>query len=203
LIDPPVTCPATTTASHRPARRAWGAVRAWLFAAFLLAGAAGGARAALELQELVVERQDGVSVSFNVRLRLPAAVEEALQRGIPLYFAAEATLYRPRWYWRDERIARARRSWRLSYQPLTASWRVSQGGLHQSYDSQGEALAAISRATRWKLAELGQVAPDERYYVDFSYQLDTTQLPRPMQIGVGGQADWALGVEHTVWLAGP
>jgi hypothetical protein len=200
LIDPPVTCPATTTASHRPARRAWG--RGWvgLVAGLLLWLGAGGARAALDLQELAVERHDGVSVSFNVRLRLPPAVEEALQRGIPLYFAAEATLYRPRWYWRDERIARARRSWRLSYQPLTSSWRVSQGGLHQSYDSQGEALAAISRATRWKLAELGQVVPDERYYVEFSYQLDTAQLPRPMQIGVGGQADWALQVDHTVWL---
>lgn len=196
-----MTCPATTTASHRPARRAGGGAWVRLLAVFLLlAGVAAGTRAALELQELAVERQDGVSVSFNVRLRLPPAVEEALQRGIPLYFAAEATLYRPRWYWRDDRIARARRSWRLSYQPLTASWRVSQGGLHQSYDSQGEALAAISRATRWKLAELSQVAPDERYYVEFSYQLDTTQLPRPMQIGVGGQADWALAVEHTVWL---
>jgi hypothetical protein len=200
LIDPPVTCPATTTASHRPARRAWGTGWVGLVAALLLWLGAGGARAALDLQELAVERHDGVSVSFNVRLRLPPAVEEALQRGIPLYFAAEATLYRPRWYWRDERIARTRRSWRLSYQPLTSSWRVSQGGLHQSYDSQGEALAAISRATRWKLAELGQVVPDERYYVEFSYQLDTAQLPRPMQIGVGAQADWALGVEHTVWL---
>jgi hypothetical protein len=200
LIDPPVTCPATTTASHRPARRAGRSGWAWLVGVLLLALGAGGARAALELQELAVERQDGVSVSFNVRLRLPGAVEDALQRGIPLYFVAEATLYRSRWYWRDERVARARRNWRLTYQPLTASWRVSQGGLHQSYDSQGEALAAISRATRWKLTEPGQVAPDERHYVEFSYRLDTAQLPRPMQIGVGGQADWALAVEHTVWL---
>lgn len=200
MIDPPVTCPATTTASHRPA---WRAVRGWVGLVLLLAFglAAGGARAALELQELAVDRQDGVSLSFDVRLRLPSAVEEALQKGIPLYFEAEATLYRSRWYWRDERVARVRRTWRLSYQPLTSSWRVSQGGLHQAYDSAGEALAAISRATRWRVADAPRIDADERYYVEFSYRLDTAQLPRPMQIGVGGQADWALGVEHTLWLA--
>jgi hypothetical protein len=173
----------------------------WLLAlALMLLGTAAPVRAALELQELSVERQDGVSISFNVRPRLPAAVDEALQRGIPLYFVAEATLYRSRWYWRDERVARVRRTWRLSYQPLTASWRVSTGGLHQTYDNASEALTAISRATRWRVAEPGQTDPDERYYVEFDYRLDTSQLPRPMQIGVGGQADWALAVEHTVWL---
>jgi hypothetical protein len=196
-----VTRAAPTLARHRPAPRPVGwRVAAWLIGLLGLLLGTAGVRAAVELQELAVERQDGVHLSFQVRTRLTGAVDDALQRGIPLYFVAEATLYRSRWYWRDERIARVRRSWRLSYQPLTASWRVSQGGLHQSYDSQAEALAAISRATRWKVADAAELAPDERYYVEFDYRLDTGQLPRPMQIGVGGQADWALAVEHRVWL---
>ena len=37
-----------------------------------------------------------------------------------------------------------------------------------------------------------------RYYVEFSFKLDTSQLPRPMQFGIGGQADWTLGVERTL-----
>ena len=103
-----------------------------------------------------------------------------------------------RWYWRDQRVARAQRSWRLSYQPLSDSWRVSLGGLAQTHGTLAEAVAALSGAARWKIADHSQIEPDERYYVEFSYKLDTTQLPRPMQFGIGGQADWSLGVERVL-----
>jgi hypothetical protein len=33
--------------------------------------------------------------------------------------------------------------------------------------------------------------------VEFTYRLDTTLLPRPMQIGIGGQPEWTLLVEKT------
>jgi len=153
----------------------------------------------VELATLQVQREEGALVlDFNARVTLPRAVEEALQRGVPIYFLAEARLLRDRWYWRDERVARISRSWRLAYQPLTGSWRVGLGGLNQTHATQAEAVAALSRAANWKLADLSQLDPDSRYYVEFSFRLDTTQLPSPMQIGLGGQADWALSVERTL-----
>ena len=60
-----------------------------------------------------------------------------------------------------------------------------------------EAFAAIGRSARWKIAEPGQIEDGSRHYVEFSYRLDTAQLPRPMQIGIGGQADWTLSVQRT------
>ena len=144
--------------------------------------------------------EQGVEMDFAVRFALPPAVEDALRRGIPLHFVARATLLRPRWYWRDQRVTRASRSWRLSYQPLTSAWRISQGGLGQTYDTLSDALLAMSRVTRWRIADGAQVEHDEHYYIEFSWGLDTTQLPRPMQIGIGGQAEWALGVERTLAL---
>jgi hypothetical protein len=155
----------------------------------------------IELANLNVQRQEGeLSIDFDVRLNLPKAVEDAMQRGVPVYFVAEATLLRNRWYWRDERVARVQRSWRVAYQPLTSTWRVGFGGFNQNFQSLGEALAVASRSTRWKVAELAQLDPDSRYYLEFSYRLDNTQLPSPMQIGLGGQADWALGVERSLRL---
>jgi len=153
----------------------------------------------IELGALQVQRLDnGLTLDFAVRIALPKPVDEALQRGVPLYFVAQATVYRSRWYWRDQRVARATRSWRLSYQPLTDSWRVSLGGLGQTHATLAEALAALSSASRWKIADTSQLDGDERYYVEFSYQLDTSQMPRPMQFGIGGQAEWALSVERTL-----
>jgi hypothetical protein len=153
----------------------------------------------IELASLQVARDDGaLVVDFNVRITLSGAVEDALVRGVPVYFAAQADLYRNRWYWRDGRIARITRTWRLAYQPLTGSWRVGIGGLNQTFATQGEALAAMSRATNWRLADAAQIDPDARHYVEFSFRLDTSQLPSPMQIGLPGSAEWSLGVERTL-----
>ena len=177
-------------------------LRRWAAAALVLLLALGGGVVRAEgisLTHLSLQRLDaGLTLDFNIRVELPRVVEDALQRGVPMYFVAEATVYRHRWYWRDERVARASRSWRLSYQPLSDSWRVSLGGLAQSHPSLQEAVTALSSSARWKIADNSQIDPDERYYVEFSYKLDTSQLPGPMQFGIGGQADWTLGVERTV-----
>ncbi len=160
-----------------------------------------GAAAAqgVELRSLEAVREDGaLLLDFSVRPVLTRAVEDALQRGVPIHFVAEATVFRSRWYWRDSRAARASRGWRLSYQPLTSAWRVSTGGLSQSFDSLEGALSAVSRAARWRIAEAAQIDPDSRHYVEFAWRLDTTQLPRPMQIGLLGQAGWELAVEQTL-----
>jgi hypothetical protein len=169
----------------------------WLLAGLPTAWAQG-----VELGTLQLDRADGaLNLEFAARVSLPKAVEDALQRGVPIYFIAEAQLLRSRWYWRDERVARVSRSWRLAYQPLTGFWRVSLGGLYQTYTTLGEALSVASRSAGWKLAELAQLDPDKSYSVEFSYRLDTTQLPGPMQFGLGSlgnQGDWNVGASRVL-----
>lgn len=166
----------------------------------VLAAWPGGAGAqGIELAQLQVGRAEGeLTLEFATRITLPRAVEEALHRGVPVYFYAEATLRRNRWYWRDERVSRVSRLWRVAFQPLTGSWRVALGALSQNYPTLPDALAAVSRSAGWKIADLSQLDADSRYYVEFAYRLDTTQLPGPMQIGLGGQAEWAIGAERNV-----
>ncbi len=146
---------------------------------------------------------DAVLLDYQLRVALPPPVEEAARRGVPLYFLATATLWKPRWYWRDDRIARVRREWRLSYQPLTSSWRVSQGGLGQSHATLAEAMAMFTRSSGWRIADAALAEADGQHYVEFEWVLDTSQLPRPLQIGVtgvGGGSGWALGAERTMKL---
>ncbi len=184
---------------------AWGlrcvreCVWAWALACGLALATAAPAQAqGVELAQLQTTRADGaLNLDFVARVTLPRAVEDALQRGVPIYFVAEAQLLRNRWYWRDERVSRVSRSWRLAYQPLTSAWRVSLGGLNQTFPSLAEALANVSRSGGWKLADLSQL--DEKgYYLEFSYRLDSSQLPGPMQFGLGGQGDWAVGVSRSI-----
>ena len=152
----------------------------------------------VELPSIGAKRQDGgVVLDFVANLTLSKAVEDALRRGVPVYFVAEASVKKPRWYWRDDRISRVSRSWRLSYQPLTSAWRVSLGAFSQSYPSLEEALTTITRIAHWRVAESG-IDGSDRYYVDFQFFLDASQLPPPMRLDLNAQSEWKLGVERTV-----
>lgn len=174
--------------------------RGWLIAALL--GVAAACAQGIELTTLQLARVEGdLALEYNLRARLSNAVEDALQRGVPMYFIAEATLFRKRWYWRDERVGHVARSWRLSYQPLTSSWRLSLGGLARTFGSLPEALASMSRVSGWPLVEVDRLDSAERYYVEFSWRLDNSQLPQPMQIDLG--SDWKLGIERTLRVDKP
>ena len=167
-----------------------------------------GPALATEITQFQIERvEEGLAVSTQMRFELPPVVEDALLKGIPLFFVIEADTYRDRWYWTDQRVASSARTMRLAYQPLTRRWRVNvasgvisnSGGLratlNQNYDSLDEALTGIQRLARWKFADNAELSPDGAYRVEFSFRLDLSQLPRPFQIGVAGQSDWAIAAQ--------
>ncbi len=176
---------------------AFRAMRRWLALALLLAATAVRAAAPELASFVVVRNDDGVAIDYTLNFELPRGAEEALAKSVPLYFVAEAEIFRDRWYWRDKRIASASRVWRIVYQPLTSNYRVTFAGLSQSYATRAEAFAAIRRGVNWKIADAAQIEEGARHYVEFSFRLDTSLLPRPMQIGIATQPDWALALERT------
>lgn len=181
-------------------RRSASALLATLVADAGRSAHAAGGTSGIELDRLSVQRSDeGTLVSYDVRIDLPDDVEQALGKGIAVVFVAQAELFRERWWWTDEFKGRAVRRWRLAYQPLTRQWRLSQDGLSRHYPLLADALDAIRRTERWRIAEA--VPPrDEDHHVDFSFKLDTDELPRPLQIGLGGQSGWKMGVERRIGI---
>jgi hypothetical protein len=139
-----------------------------------------------------------------VRLELPRDIEQALNKGIAVVFVAEAEVFRSRWYWMDQPRATAPRRWRLAYQPLTRHWRLSFDGLSRQYNRMSDALDVIRRASAWQIAD-GVLPPNDNqdHYVDFSFKLDTDELPRPLQIGLGGAFDAPLQVQRRVGVPLP
>jgi hypothetical protein len=160
-----------------------------------------------EITQLRVElAEEGVLLSASVRFDLPPVIEDALAKGIPMFFATEVVLFRDRWYWYDKQIVAAARHMRLSFQPLTRRWRLvvstapigNSGGLGQTFDTREEALAAVQRVSRWKIADLQDLDPQLQHNVDFRFRLDVSQLPRPFQIGAVGQAEWSISAVRNV-----
>ena len=164
---------------------------------------------ATELNQLkVVRADDGIYLSAVVQFDLPPVVEDALMKGIPLFFVVEADIYRDRWYWTDKRVSSATRTIRLAFQPLTRRWRVNivtglisnsaglRANLNQNYDTLAEAMSAVQRLSRWRIADNAEVDADTAHTLDFVFKLDLSQLPRPFQIGVSGQKDWNISVQQ-------
>ena len=197
-----VTMTAFFTRCWRNARPDLAAVMVWACLMTGLPQAAQAQPAAAEITQFRVERLgDGVFLSAVVKFELPPAVEDALTKGVPMFFVAEADLFRDRWYWTDKKVVAVQRHIRLAYQPLTRRWRinVSTGvmsgnnlgvSLSQSFDSLPEALASLQRLSRWKIADVSEIDLDARHNVELQFRLDVTQLPRPFQIGTLGQSDW-------------
>jgi len=183
----------------------------WLAAAvlgFSVAQAQAQAPSSGAQQLLRLERaDDALWLSTQLDFELSPAVIDALHKGIPIYFVAEADVLRERWYWTNKKVATARRQFRLAYQPLTRQWRLNivSGevveaelglSLNQNFDSWSEALNTVRRISRWKIADAAELAPDARHLVDFRFWLDLAQLPRPLQIGTLGQSDWSVALSQ-------
>ncbi|HEY1611547.1 MAG TPA: DUF4390 domain-containing protein [Paraburkholderia sp.] len=136
--------------------------------------------------------QTGWSLDARFDFDLNSSLEDAVNKGIPLYFTTDFELTRPRWYWFDAQPVSVSQSIRLSFQPLTREYRVSSGGLQLGFSSLDEALAVIKHVTSWHVIDRGQVDPGETYTASVRMQLDVALMPKPFQIDAVNNRDWNL-----------
>ena len=181
-----------------------------LVAVLALVAAPAHAQPEAEVTQMQLERtEEGVFLNAQLKFELPPLVLTALEKGIPMYFVAQATLLRDRWYWTDKRVIENERHQRLAYLPLTRRWRLSVSsepsdttglglsiGLTQYHETLAEALTALQRIGRWKIADGQEIEADTRYWVDLSFRLDLSQLPRPFQIGAVGENEWNVSARR-------
>ena len=176
-----------------------------VFACFLLAGGWARAEGIADITQLRIERSDDEwHLSAQLQFDMPAAVEDALLKGIPMVFVISADVLRDRWYWwTDKKVLSTERNMRLAYQPLSRRWRLNVNAgtaasngvglaLNQSYDTLAQALSAIKRISKWRIADAADLDSGVKYRLDFRFRLDLSQLPRPFQIGAFGQSDWDI-----------
>lgn len=180
-------------------------VRTWLVAVLAVLPALVLAAEIEITNPQITASEDGFVVSADFSFELNERLEEAVTKGVVLYFVTEFEMTRPRWYWLDEKVVSRHQTHRLSFHALTRQYRLSTGGLHQSFDTLSEALRVLSRLRNWTVidgrAEKTGVQAGDTYMVALRMRLDITQLPRPFQISALGNKDWSLASEWKVWQA--
>ena len=145
----------------------------------------------IKIKSFELERSDNdwlLSATFQIELS--PGLEDAVQKGVVLYFQTEFDLTRSRWYWFDEKPALVQRQTRLSYQPLTQQYRIASEGFTFSAKSMSEALQAVGSIGGWRVIDNGQIDPGKSYNAALRMTLDLSKLPKPFQVNALNNRDW-------------
>lgn len=167
-----------------------------LFGSLLLA--LGWQTRAQEAASASVNRIDPVVINGQLRLdldislQLNAVMQQALSRGVPLYFALDLEIEEPRWWWLNKTIVDTSLERRLSYNALTRSWRVSTGDLSIPAASYDDAIEVLKRVRDWPIVLSDRFEPDQRYLGRVRIRLDSEQLARPLQMDSVNRTSFTL-----------
>ncbi|HEX9392832.1 MAG TPA: DUF4390 domain-containing protein [Usitatibacteraceae bacterium] len=142
---------------------------------------------------------EGYQLDAELDISLTAGMQEAVRKGVPLYFVVEFELTRNRWYWLDQVVARATRERRIGFAPLTDQYRVTVSGVSQNVSSFDEVKRILSRVRSWTVLEKGRLKPGEKYQAAVRFRLDTSQLPKPFQLNVLASKEWSLSSDWYRW----
>ena len=186
------------------ARSAWiaGLVMALALSLLLPSGAARADPVAVKSAEIRAD-EDAYVVSAEFDLAFNPTLEEAIQKGVPLYFVFEFELMRPRWYWVDDKVLSVSTQYRVSYNAITRQYRVAIGLLAQNFDTLEEVERFLSRVTSRQVATLDQLSKGTRYEAAVRLRLDVNALPKPFQINALASRDWSLQSELHRWSFEP
>jgi len=155
----------------------------------------------IKISSVELERADNDWLLNAVfQIELSPGLEEAVQKGVVLYFQTEFELTRARWYWFDEKPAFAQRQVRLSYQPLTQQFRIASEGFTFSAKTISEALQAVGTIGGWRVIDNNQIDPAKLYIAGVRMTLDLSKLPKPFQVNALNNRDWSVSSD---WLRFP
>jgi len=174
-----------------------------LFVSLLLAFALGWSAQTLagniEISHISLEGSDeGYALDADFQIELNPRLEDAIDKGVALYFEVEFELTRKRWYWFDDSVSR-QLMLRLSYHALTRQYRISSGALYQSFSTLTDALRVLSRVRSWQVLDPGQVSTGAEYQAALRMRLDVTQLPKPFQVNALTSREWNLASDWRRW----
>jgi hypothetical protein len=147
--------------------------------------------------------EEAYYLNAEFEFSLNSTLDEALQKGVPLYFLLEFEISRPRWYWLDEKVVSSTTQYRVSYNALTRQYRIASGLLGLTFESLDEVERFLSRVTAREVARRDQLAKGTRYEAALRLRLDVNQLPKPFQMSALASREWTLASEWYRWSFTP
>ena len=143
---------------------------------------------------------EAYKLSADVEISFDEAIEEAINKGVPLNFLVEFQVVSPRKYWFDDEIVTATTNFTLSYHALSRQYLVSHNGHQNSYETLSEAKLELMELDDWKVLEKSQIEKGTAYKAVLLMRLDQTKLPQALQVQAIGSENWNLTSQKFEWL---
>lgn len=164
-----------------------------------LGGSAQAADKSVVTQAVIQATSQGYTLDADINVVLNSTLENALSKGINLYFLLELELTRPRNWWLDETIAEPVRKQRIYYHLLLRRYVVEIGYTTRTVATLNEALAMLGTVEAWQILERGALRAGRHYDARLRLRLDTSQLPKPLSIGAVSGDKWELATPWYDW----
>lgn len=143
--------------------------------------------------------EDGYSLSAEFEIDLGSRLEDAVARGVPLFFNLEFVLERSRKYWVNEHIVSRNLTYKLAYSSLMREYRLSTGHLHQNFGSLAEAMRVVGRIAALPVLGKDDLKAGETYEAAVRLSLDRNQLPKPFQVDAIMDRDLQVDTKVLRW----
>lgn len=167
----------------------------------LLSAAHARSEGSIEIKSFALEALgESYQMSIDADITLNSTLEQALEKGITLYFVTKFAIIDYRWYWLDEEVARSKRRIGLSYHALTRQYRLNgRMMIPQNFDTLQEALQVLGKQHNIPIEVKPSLNREEEYAATLQVWLDVSRLAKPFQLEWFSSKDWNLSSEKREW----
>lgn len=159
---------------------------------------AGGNHAHIRSAELVL-REEIWTLDADIDIQIGKGLEEALNKGVVLVFLYEVQIVRPVKYWFDDEIVTERREISLSFHALTKQYLLQFPQQQKSFDTLADARRELGTLNAWRIAPHAAIEKNQVYKAALKMHLDTSKLPKALQVDALGESDWELATPTFNW----
>lgn len=148
--------------------------------------------------ELVL-RDQVWTLDADIDVQFGRALEEALNKGVALTFLYEFQIIKPQKYWFDDEVVTQRRSVTLNYHALTKQYLLNHPQQQKVFDSLVDARRELGLIHDWRLVPHATLEKNQTYQAALKMHLDTSKLPKALQLDALGESDWELVTPTFTW----
>lgn len=145
------------------------------------------------------ENGNAYLLDADFSLSLSSALEEAINKGMPLNFLVEFQLVSPRRYWFDDEIVSLTSKVSLNYHALSRQYLVNRDGHQLSFTTLQEAKDELAHIRHWQVLDQSLLKTDEHYQAGLRMRIDQSKLPKALQVDSMNSEDWNMASERFRW----
>ncbi len=170
----------------------------WLSISFSPSSFAANSAITIKQAELV-SKEEIYKLNADLDIVFSTAIEDAINKGVPLTFLIEFQVVSPRKYWFDDEVVTLSTRVSLSYHALSRQYLINRSNHQLTFASLQDAKDELAKLRDWSVLDKSMLKKGEAYNAALRVRLDQSLLPKPLQVEALSSDDWDMVSERYHW----